>query len=152
MKYSDKEIDGFIAESKYKSYSNIIDSLLKSGKNALMKQAGWDETEYLHLNIRDCVKAYTRDKDQAICMFRDFICFLNKKGFVVEKEVEFPPIPVMNSFERLMFIAKYMQDINNSRSDLPDILWQSQTTIDNDFSKLLNEDNPDSIQVLGKPF
>ena len=152
MKFSEKEIDEFIAEIKYKSYSNIVDSLLKSGNNALMKQDGWDETEYLHFSIRDCVKAYNRDKDKAICMFRDFVGFLEKNGFEIKKEVEFPPIPIMNSFERLMFIAKYMQDEGHSRSDLPDILWHSQTTIDNDFSRLLNEDNPDSIQVLGKPF
>ena len=152
MKFSEKDIDDFILESKYKPYSNIVASLLKTGSNALIKQNGWDECEYLYWNVPACVKSYTKDKDRAISMFRDFISFLKSRDFVIENDVEFPPIPVMNSFERLMFIAKYMQDKNNSRNELSDILWQSQTTIDNDFSKLLNDDNPDAIQVLGKPF
>lgn len=153
MKYSEEDIDIFIAQSSYKSYSEIAKKILKTSKNALIKQTGWDEAEYLYYNIKTCVQSYSRDKDQAIYMFKDFVDFLQRnRGIIIKTPVKFPPIPISNSFERLMFISKYMQVEGHTREDVSDILWVSRTTVDNDFSRLLNPDNPEAIQVLGRPF
>lgn len=153
MKYSEADIDSFINQSRYEPYSDIAEKLLKTGGNALMRQEGWDESEYLKYNIKACVQSYSRDKDQAIGMFKDFVAFLQlNRGVEIKAPIEFPPIPISNSFERLMFIAKYMQEEGHTREQVSDILWVSRTTVDNDFSRLLNADNPEAIQVLGRPF
>ena len=153
MKYSKEDIDNFIVQSRYKPYSEIAEKLLKTNRNALINQPGWDEAEYLHYNIKTCVQSYNRDKDQAISMFKDFVEFLqHDRGIKIKTPVEFPPIPIANSFERLMFISKYMQEEGHTREQVSDILWVSRTTVDNDFSRLLNADNPEAIQVLGRPF
>ena len=65
-------------------------------------------------------------------------------------EIDFPPIPVSNTFERLMFIAKYLQGKDSKISDLPDILWVSNRQIETDLSRLRGLDDP--IQVCGKKF
>lgn len=64
--------------------------------------------------------------------------------------MDFPPIPVSNSFERLMFIAKYLQEPDHRISDLPDVLWVGERTIEDDLRRLRGMDDP--IQVCGKPF
>lgn len=152
MIYSETILDDFINKSSQKPYGNIAESLLKTGPHSLLKQEGWNESEYLYLNIQTCVRAYSRDKDAAINMFKDFVAFLEMRGIEIKKKVAFPPIPISNSFERLMFIAKYMQRDDANREELEKLLWVSPTTIDKDISRLLYEDNPDSIQVLGRPF
>lgn len=85
----------------------------------------------------------------AITLYKDLVSYLKKKGVAVP-EIEFPPIPVSNSFERLMFIAKYLQDSDNKISRLKDILWVSDRTIEEDLKKL--RDSEDPIQVCGKKF
>lgn len=134
---------------RYKPYSKIYKTVLSGGKPySLNSQSGFEESEYLHLNIRECVKTYTSNKDTAIALFRDFVSFLGTKG--VDVHVVFPPIPVSNTFERLMFIAKYLQEKENHISDLPDILWISSRQIEADLARLRGLDDP--IQVCGRKF
>ena len=66
---------------------------------------------------------YSSNKDTAISLYRDLILFLAEKGVAVPP-IAFPPIPISNTFERLMFIAKYLQDENNRISDLSEKLWE----------------------------
>ena len=75
--------------------------------------------------------------------------YLETKGVDVP-QVDFPPIPVSNTFERLMFIAKYLQDKEHRISELPDILWVNSRTIEEDLSRLRGINDP--IQVCGKKF
>ena len=92
---------------------------------------------------------YSSNKDTAIALYRDLIVFLTGKGVSVPP-IAFPPIPISNTFERLMFIAKYLQDENNRISDLSEKLWISERTIEEDMKRL--RDDVDPIQVCGKKF
>jgi len=142
-------IENFIKTSKNKPYKKISKSLLLGGKDySLNSHHGYEKSENLAGFIKECVMAYTHDKDSAIVMFRDFIAFLKGKGIAVH--VEFPPIPVSNTFERLMFIAKYLQDSRHLITQLPDILWVSERTIEEDLRRLRGQIDP--IRVCGKEF
>lgn len=148
MKIEQLLIDEFISRCKYKPYKKICKNILL-GKKAysLNSQYGSDESEYLAENIKISVQAYTSDKDMAISMYKDFVEFLRKKGYKID--ITFPPIPVNNSFERQMFIAKYFHEENNLIKDLPEILWVGEKTLREDIKKLSGED---PIQVCGKKF
>ena len=128
----------------------VVHSLIKSDKEfAFTNQEHFENSEYLAYNIRSCVKGYSRDKKVAIDVFKHFMKFLHEKG--VTEDVRFPPIDISNSFERLMFIAKYLQDPRHNIADLSDLLWVSEVTIRTDIRKLLGEDD-DPIQICGKKF
>lgn len=127
-----------------------IRNLLKGdAKYSLTSQRPFGKFEDLALNIEESVKSHTRDKDMAISIYKDFCEFLKKKG--VEIDITFPTISVSNSFERLMFISKYLQDPKHKVSDLQSLLWVSERTIHEDLLKLRGEDK-DPIQVCGKIF
>lgn len=49
-----------------------------------------------------------------------------------------------------MFIAKYLQEDENKISELPDILWVSGRTIEEDISRLRGIEDP--IQICGRKF
>lgn len=142
-------IQQFIHKSIYSSYGSICETLL-TGKvsYSLVSQPGYNESNYLPENIRSCVKAYTSSKDTMIQMYRDFISFLKNKG--IDVNIEFPPVPVSNTFERLMFVSKYLQDANHRIGDLEDILWVSSRTIEDDLRRLRGLEDP--IQICGKKF
>ena len=125
-------------------------ALLKGSKPySLTKMPEFGESEYLAENIKSSVKAAPRGKDSAIRAYKAFVSFLRQKG--VEVEVTFPPIPIENSFERQMYIAKYLQDEKAKISELEDILWVSGRTIDQDLQRLYRG-SADPIQVCGRPF
>ena len=131
-------------------YHKICATLLTGSKPySLNSQPGYWESEYLPSNIRNSVMAYSSNKDTAIALYRDLIVFLTGKGVSVPP-ISFPPIPISNTFERLMFIAKYLQDENNRISDLSEKLWVSDRTIEEDMKRL--RDDVDPIQVCGKKF
>ena len=125
---------------------------------ALVSQEGYGESESLGYNIELSVLKYERNKGTAIEIYKDFLAFLSKKGVVVD--VDFPPVDPSNSFERLMFIAKYLQDPKNKKENLysPNnaddgpggILWVSERTVRDDLKRLRGEDDP--IQVCGRAF
>ena len=126
-------------------YHKICATLLTGSRPySLNSQPGYWESEYLPSNIRNSVMTYSSNKDTAISLYRDLIEFLAEKGVAV------PPIPISNTFERLMFIAKYLQDENNRISDLSGRLWVSERTIEEDMKRL--RDDVDPIQVCGKKF
>lgn len=99
--------------------------------------------------MKDSVSAYPKDKDNAIGYYKEFLTFLSKKYPFPSFEGSFPPIKVSNTFERQMFIAKYLQDPEISIDALQDILWTSSRTIDKDLARLRGID---PIQIMGKPF
>ena len=115
----------------------------------LPKMAGYEESEYLGENIRESVKRVPLGKDNAIRVYRRLVAFLQEKG--VETTVAFPPIPIDSSFERQMFIAKYLQGERAHISDLVNLLWISDRTIDQDLQRLYRTSD-DPIQVCGRPF
>lgn len=114
----------------------------------LPRQPGYEESEYLADNIKSSVKAAPRGKDTAIEVYREFVSFLQKKGVGVS--VSFPPIPIESSFERQMFIAKYLQEEDARISDLEDLLWVSERTVQEDLLRLRGEADP--LQICGRVF
>lgn len=134
----------------YRYGSKTIKNLLTDGANSLLNQDGFNgESEYLPQAIRGCVRSYSRDKATAIEICRGLIAFLESKCVAVD--LQFPTIDVGNDFERLMFIAKYLQDPRHKISDLEDRLWMSPRTIDEDLKKLRGR-HEDSIQICGRVF
>jgi len=148
-----KYVDEFSNLNRYynlKMGTEATHNLLKGDESySLRKQYGYGNSETLAMCIEDSVKSYTRNKDNAIEVYKSLILFLKKKGVVVE--VDFPPINISNSFERLMYISKYLQNPKNNISDLKDVLWISEKTLDDDIKKLLGKDD-DPIQVCGKKY
>lgn len=123
--------------------------LTGKGDAALKQQKDYEDSENLAYNIEQSVRTYSRNKDVAIRIYKDFLAFLKAEAGI-DVSVEFPPIS-NNTFERLMFIAKYMQEPDHKVTDLPDLLWVSKRTIDDDIKKLRGGDD-DPIQVCGKVF
>lgn len=101
--------------------------------------------------VKESVKSYKSNKDSIISMYKKLTDEINKKTDWNFNTDFFPPIPIANTFERLMFISKYLQNPNNKWSDLEDILWVSPRTLEADLKKLRGNDE-DPLQVCGKKF
>jgi hypothetical protein len=151
----EKTIDEFLSKSSYYyGYKKTTVKNLMKGKYdySLLNIYNSDELEANTLirSIKDSVKSYTSSKDNAIDIYKKYLSFLNTKyDFYVE--ITFPPIPVSITFERIMFIAKYIQNPEHKISDLEDILWVGNRTIENDLA-LLRGNTDDPIQISGKRF
>ena len=73
-------------------------SLLKGSSDfALINQESYYDSEYLEYNIKASVRGYSRNKDIAIHIYKDFIEFLKEKSGW-EISVKFPPIAISNTF------------------------------------------------------
>lgn len=143
-------IEEFIEKQKYNPDAEIMNNLLVGEqKFSFIKQTAYEDPGSLGVNIRSSVQGYTRDKDAAIRVYKKFLEFLQEKG--ISADVQFPPIPISNTFERLMYIAKFLHDPERKISELSDELWQSSTTIQGNLSKLRGIDD-DPIQICGKVF
>lgn len=116
---------------------------------AFKKRPEYHDSDFLEDNIKDSVKAYTRDKKTPIEIYKKFVRCLNDK-YGLNITVNFPPIDSGNSFERQMFIAKYLQNHDAKISDLEDILWVSKRVIEDDLARLRGNEDP--IQVCGRVF
>lgn len=102
-------------------------------------------------SVKESVKAYTRNKENMIKAHKALIREINNKTNWNFSDDFFPPIPISNTFERLMYIAKFLQDSQRSINELEDVLWVSRRTIEDDLKKLRGNDD-DPIQICGKKF
>ncbi len=155
-KIMDSYINEFIEDyEKYGKYHcsmkvNAVKKLFsKDNPNGFKKQTDYENPEYLEYNFRRSVQPIKRNKDAAIDIYKRFFKFLQSKG--ISADVTFPPIPVSNTFERLMFIAKYFHEPGRKISALSDILWMDQKTVKSDIKKLTEEDK-DPLQVCERKF
>ena len=121
-------------------------SLTKIAKENDLSKLNSDNLEYC---IKESVKQYTRNKDSAIEIYKKYIDFLKTKH-KFQVDITFPPISVSITFERIMFIAKYIQNPEHKISDLEDVLWVGSRTIEKDIAILKGRKDP--IQVNGKRF
>ena len=142
--------------TKYLGYDKeTIENLMIGNKEysliKVAKKNDWVKltSENIEYCIKESVKRYTSDKDNAIDIYKKYLDFLKTK-YGIHVDINFPPIPVYIPFERIMFIAKYIQDPNNKISDLEDVLWVSSRTIEDDIAILKGRKDP--IQVNGKRF
>ena len=110
-------------------------TLFKSDKEyALTRTFDYMESDSLEANMRASVQKMVRGKDTAIRVYRKFVQFLQDRG--VDAKVSFPPIPVDNALERIMYLAKYFHSPDAKVQDLPDILWVSERTINTDIQNI----------------
>jgi hypothetical protein len=61
--------------------------------------------------------------------------------------ISYPKVDISNSFERMMYIVKFLQDSEKTMADLYDEIWVSERTLEEDLAKLRGKD---PIQVLGR--
>ncbi len=102
------------------------------------------------LATQELVSGLMSNKDTFIAVYKTYNQFMYDE-YGLEINISYPPIPVSNTFERLMFIAKYLQNKDNKVSDLESILWSSDRTIEKDLAKLQDNDG-DPLQVCGQKF
>ena len=146
-------IDGYYEEFlKLKWYDKDLKKtakklLTENKPGCLPRTKYYAESDYLAGNIQDSVQALPRGKETAIEVYKRLVDFLKKKG--VEVSINFPPIPIENSFESQMYIAKYLQDQDHRIEDIGNLLWVSERTINEDLLRLRGED---PIQVCGRRF
>lgn len=134
----------------HKRYDDKIpDVLFGKSRYSLKRQQEYYESDFLPENIRASVSANTVNKGTAIRVYKELIKFLREKG--VDVEVKFPPVDITSSFDRRIFIAKYLQNAEASISDLEDILWVSSRTIEDDIGCLRGRGD-DAIAVNGRKF
>ena len=140
----------FKAKDKHSTEEDIVKKpSKKKNEYAFTDQYAYDDLESLEFNIRNSVLGYSGNKDTAIGVYERFVDFLREKG--IPAEVHFPPIPVSNIFERLLYIVKVLHYPDKSIYDLPDELWVGSRTIEDDLSKLRGPDD-NTIQICGKVF
>ena len=137
----------FFPTKKESDFKNKID-LLYEEYYSLMGSYVYDPAIYAEAT-KNVVCAYEHNKDNLISVYFEYNKLLIKK-YKLDIAIEYPPIPVMNTYERLMFIAKYLQKKEHKVSDLENILWQSQRTIAKDMARLQSEE--DALKVCGQKF
>ena len=156
--YINEIIDSFLDED-WKKYKNRISSDKKAVENllkgnstsSLLSIYGNEEfaPDAFACSIAESVKAYSSVKDSAINIYKIFVSYIESK-MNVKIDICFPPIPISNTFERLMFISKYLQNESNLISDIEDILWIGNRTVEEDLNVLRG--NKDPIQICGRQF
>lgn len=116
----------------------------------LCRQPGYDETDFLQANIKNSILNYPNKKDSQVAIYKKFVAFLNeKKGIPVR--VDFPKISLDSSFDRQLFIVKYLQNEDARVADLPEKLWVSSRTIESDLARIQGKTD-DKISVCGREF
>lgn len=136
--------------SPYKYHRTYLKNLLTGDKaNSLSRFNDYNNTDNLAACMIDSVCASVRGKDQVICVYKDLVQFLSEKG--IDIEIEFPTISIDSSLDRLLFIAKHFQNEGATIEQLPDLLWVSERTIENDLARLKG-DSEDILSVCGREF
>lgn len=151
MRLEDSLFEEFIKKySPYKYHKTYLKNLLTGNKsNSLCQFEGYNDSDYLAASMKDSVCASVRGKDQVINVYKDLVSFLSEKG--IDIDIEFPAISIDSSFDRLLFIAKYFQNKDATIAELPDKLWVSERTIENDLARLKG-DAEDLLSVCGREF
>lgn len=151
MQIEDRLFDEFINKySPYKYHKTYLKNLLTGSKaNSLCRFEGYNTTEHLAAAMMDSVSASVRGKDTVIGVYKDLVAFLSEKG--IDIEIEFPPVSVDSSLDRLLFIARHFQKEDATIEELPNILWVSERTIESDIARLKGEAE-DILAVCGRKF
>ncbi|MBW8383002.1 MAG: hypothetical protein K0M69_10855, partial [Youngiibacter sp.] len=65
----------------------------------------------------------------------------------IKAVISYPKVDISDSFERMMYIVKFLQDSEKTMTDLYDEIWVSARTLEEDLAKLRGKD---PFQVLGR--
>ncbi|HHU63109.1 MAG TPA: hypothetical protein GXZ32_02705, partial [Clostridiales bacterium] len=104
-----------------------------------------DVQEAIGAAIKQSVKSYSRDKNTAINVYKDFVCFIRGK-YQIDIPIEFPPT-FSSEFDRQMYLVKELHEKGRSVAYLEDKLWISDRTIEEDLAKLRSNDG---ISIMGQ--
>lgn len=158
-KFLDKYRKSGDALDKKIMYVQLLESTKGSFCNAIGTKYDSEnpDADDIRFAIKESVKSYSSDKDKLIEAYKKYIDFINKEtGWDIEIN-DYPPIPIYDSFERRMFILKYLQSPESKKigndsvvQRLSEILWVSERTLERDISKLRDADSP--LKILGKKF
>jgi len=122
----------FLAQNNIKNIVNKVISNL-------------DVQEAIGAAIKESVKSYTRDKNTAINIYKDFVSFI-KKEYQIDIPVEFPPT-FLSEFDRQMYIVKELHEKGRGVAYLEDKLWVSNRTVEADLAKLRSNDG---VSIMGQ--
>ncbi|MDR1533745.1 MAG: hypothetical protein LBU64_01400 [Planctomycetota bacterium] len=112
-------------------------------------QAGKNFSRGLAHSIGESLRG-APNKKAARTVYEAFIAYLRGRHSLVP-EIDWPPVDAGNRFERILFIAKYLQDPENDIHSLADILKVSERTIEDDL-RILRGRGEDYLQVSGRIF
>lgn len=96
--------------------------------------------------IVETVRSYSSSKATAIEVLKEFQGHAEMK-YGIRAMISYPKVDISNSFERMMYIVKFLQDSEKTMADLYDEIWVSERTLEEDLAKLRGKD---PIQVLGR--
>lgn len=152
----EKSVEAFI-EKKYRSNRRAratAKNLLMERANTFLEQPSLTKMKNQPINdrevinlipaaIKDTVTSYTKDKNTAIHIFKDYLVFLETE-YGITVNVNFPP--TFNSqFDRQMYIVKSLHERNYRALNFAEELWMSDRTISTDLQQL-----EDGITILGQ--
>ena len=145
----DEYIKSFMDDKKYSQDRDTMKKLFTGKQSyAFIEQTCYEDINALEDTFRNSVLSINNPngKDAAIRVYKHFYNYLKEKG--IPAKVEFPP---SSSFERYMYIAKVLHDSDLKVDDLPNKIWVSKRTIEDEIKKLRGLDN-DPIEFFNKVF
>ena len=134
-----------------KTAENLLNKLLEHKYLKDKRDSTTFDPDYYYWAVKETVSSYSNSKDTAISILKSFSQIVSEQTNTDVSGIRWPEIPVSSSFERLMFIAKYLQDPKHKIEDLHDLLWVGERTIEADLAKLRGNDD-DPIQICGRKF
>ncbi len=140
--------ESFMDIRKADKYSSITFNTVKGiMKRFLGKYPGTDlSPNALSYAIVETVRSYSSSKATAIAILKEFHGHAEMK-YGIKAVISYPKVDISDSFERMMYIVKFLQDSEKTMTDLYDELWVSARTLEEDLAKLRGKD---PLQVLGR--
>ena len=89
-----------------KTFENILDKLFNRDELKDETESPQFSSEAFSEAVKNTVMEYANSKDTAIEVLKEFSRYVSEKTETDVAGIEWPPIPVSSSFERMMFIAK----------------------------------------------
>lgn len=137
--YTEKGIKGN-KKPKPRSFAFLARKIIKNVINKMISDE--EVQEAVGAAIKESVKAYTRDKDVAVNVYKDFVSFIRGK-YQVNIPIVFPATS-LSDFDRQMYIVKELHEKGRNIAYLEDKLWVSDRTIEEDIASLRN-----GISIMG---
>lgn len=134
--YTAKEAEqNKVKDIKVSEYAFLSQNSIKNIINETIDNV--DVQEAMSTAIKESVMAYTRSKEQAINVYKDFVSFIKEK-YEVTILINFPPV-FPSDFDRQMYIVKELHEKGRNIAYFEDKLWISSRTIENDLNKLRSD-------------
>ncbi len=142
--YTQKDIEkGKDKKLTPSTFAFLSQSIIKSIVDKTISDS--DVQEAIGTAIKESVRSYTRDKNTAISVYKDFVSFIEEK-YEINIPIEFPPT-FSSEFDRQMYIVKELHEKGRDTSYLEEKLWVSDRTIEDDLAKLRSSTG---VSIMGQ--